>query len=57
MLGISLRTVDARFVKSRPSPLSHARWHTTATRILILYTRMPEPSTVHKLLVQFIQTI
>ncbi len=57
MLGISLRTVDACFVKSRPGPLSHARWLITAKRILILYTRMPEPSTVHKLLVQFIQTI
>jgi hypothetical protein len=57
MLGISSGGIDERFVNIRPGPLSNARWLTTATRILILYTRTPAPSNVHRLLVQFIQRV
>ena len=57
MLGISSGVIEERFVYSRPGPLSHARWLTTATRILILYTRTPQPSNVLRLLVKFIQSV
>jgi hypothetical protein len=57
MSGISAGNIDVRFIKFKPGPVNHARWLTTAIRILILYTRTAEPTGVHKLLVQFIQTI
>ncbi len=54
MLGISSGTIKELFVKSRPGLIGHPRWLTTAKRILILYTRTPEPSKVLMLLVKFI---
>jgi hypothetical protein len=54
MVGISTGKVDEKFVKRKPGPLNHSRWLTTATRILILYTRTLHPSETLKVLVTFI---
>jgi hypothetical protein len=57
LLGISSGEIDENYIKRKPGPVSHARWLTTATRILILYTRTENPSDVLKLLVQYIQRV
>jgi hypothetical protein len=57
LLGVSSGAVDESYIKRKPGPVSHARWLTTATRILILYTRTEEPSDVLKILVQYIQRV
>lgn len=54
VFGIDSGHIDDKFVKRKPGPLSHSRWLTTATRILILYTRTVEPSDTLKILVTFI---
>ena len=53
-LGIGSGRVDDNFVKRKPGPLNMARWLTTATRILILYTRTVNPSETLKVIVTFI---
>jgi hypothetical protein len=55
-VGISCGKVDEKFIKRKPGPLNHSRWLTTATRILILYTRTQDPSEILKILVTFIVT-
>jgi hypothetical protein len=57
MIGVSSGTIPRGFVHKKPGPVCHARWLTTATRILMLYTRTVAPSSVFTLLVKFIQTI
>jgi hypothetical protein len=57
MLGVSSGEVAEEFVYRKPGPVSHARWLTTASRILMLYTRTEEPSDVLRLLVLYIQRI
>jgi len=54
MFGVGCGTVDEKFVKRKPGPLNHSRWLTTATRILILYTRTVSPSETLKVIVTFI---
>jgi hypothetical protein len=56
-LGIASGKIAERFQKRKPGPLNHSRWLTTATRILILYTRTEEPSETLKILVTFIVQI
>jgi hypothetical protein len=53
MLGVSSEEVAEEFVYRKLGPVSHARWLTTASRILMLYTRAEEPSDVLRLLVLF----
>jgi hypothetical protein len=57
LLGVSLGEVVEEFVYKKPRLVSHARWLTTASRILMLYTRTEEPSDVLRLLVLYIQRI
>jgi hypothetical protein len=54
MFGIGCGKVDEKFVKRKPGPMNHSRWLTTATRILILYTRTVSPSETLKVIVTFI---
>jgi hypothetical protein len=54
MFGIGCGTVDEKYVKRKPGPVNHSRWLTTATRILILYTRTLSPSENLKVIVTFI---
>lgn len=57
MLGIAAGQIDPQFVKKVPGPVFHARWLTKALRILILYTREPEPSSNLCMIVKFIQEV
>jgi hypothetical protein len=54
MYGVGCGKVDDKFVKRKPGPLNLSRWLTTATRILILYTRTLMPSETLKVIVTFI---
>jgi hypothetical protein len=54
MFGIGGGTVDEKYVKRKPGPVNHSRWLTTATRILIIYTRTLSPSENLKVIVTFI---
>jgi hypothetical protein len=55
--GVSTGKIYENFVHRKPGPVSHSRWLTTATRILYLYTRTAEPSSVLKLLVRYIVNV
>lgn len=57
MLAVSSGEIPENFVNRKAGPVSHARWLTTATRILMLYTRTVEPSPVLKQLVMYIQRV
>jgi hypothetical protein len=57
MTGIACGKIDSHFVNKIPGPVFHARWLTTATRILILYSREPEPSPNLCTIVRFIQEV
>jgi hypothetical protein len=54
MFGITEGKVPEKFVYRKPGPLNHARWLTTAIRILVLYTRTEKPSETLKVLVNYI---
>jgi hypothetical protein len=54
MFGVAEGKIPDKFVYRKPGPLNHARWLTTAVRILILYTRTLEPSETLKVLVNYI---
>jgi hypothetical protein len=54
MFGVAEGKIPDKFVHRKPGPLNHARWLTTAVRILILYTRTLDPSDTLKVLVHYI---
>ena len=57
MLGVSCGTVAAKYVNRKPGPLNHARWLTTAIRILMLYTRTLNPTDTLTIMVKYIQAV
>jgi hypothetical protein len=54
MTGIACGKIDSHYVNKIPGPAFHARWLTTVTQILILYSREPEPSPNLCTIVRFI---
>ena len=57
MSAVSSGNLDARLAAKQIGPLCHARWLTTAIRILSLYCRTENPSQVLLLLVNYIMRI
>nr|XP_047146113.1 uncharacterized protein LOC124818986 [Hydra vulgaris] len=56
-IGISREFSDNKYLRKKIGPICHARWLTTAVRILALYTRTINPSRELKIFVEYIQTV
>ncbi|XP_047127194.1 uncharacterized protein LOC124808186 [Hydra vulgaris] len=56
-IGISRGFSDNKYLRKKIGPICHARWLTTAVRILALYTRTINPSRELKIFVEYIQTV
>ncbi|XP_065678370.1 uncharacterized protein LOC124807446 isoform X2 [Hydra vulgaris] len=56
-IGISRRFSDNKYLRKKIGPICHARWLTTAVRILALYTRTVNPSRELKIFVEYIRTV
>jgi hypothetical protein len=54
MFGVASGTIEKKYLHRKPGPLNLSRWLTTATRILMLYTRTEDPSPTLTALVTFI---
>lgn len=55
--AISKGSVSDELAKRSPGVMSHARWVTTANRILRLYVAQPNPSVNLKIVVKYIMTV